>query len=245
MADSVPVFRRVFMVIAFTVAVFIALLIARAVHTLYSVSSYKKSWQIESKAPIRKDALVVVGLGDSTVQGVGALRRSDSFIFQVSERAARDLKKDIQIYNFSVSGAESGEVLETQLPSVKKLSRIDAIVLAVGPNDLVHKKSIQSFLKSYESILKQLPTEKLIIAELPPMGPKGVEGKGSYAWTKQLRRLAKEYDVRVAPVYAAIEPRANDFRTYGGDFFHPSGTGYSLWANAFEQPLIEVLRSKK
>lgn len=235
--------KKMFMILAGIIALFIVLLAVRAVHTLYSVDSYKKAWQAEAELPIKKDALVVAALGDSTVQGVGALGRSGSFISQVSDRSSISLGKEVQVYNFSVSGAESGETYESQIPQLKSLQRVDAVVIAVGPNDLVHKKTLKSFLESYELILKNVPIKKTVIAELPPMGPKSIEGQSSYQWTEELRKLAKKYDVRVAPVYEAIKPRANDFRTYGGDFFHPSSTGYGLWANAFEEPLTDILKN--
>ena len=242
MAIDASATKKVFMILAGVIALLIVLLIARAVHTLYSVSSYRKSWQTEAKLPIKKDVLVVAALGDSTVQGVGALTRSGSFISQVTGRVSDSLDKDIQVYNFSVSGAESGEAAEVQLPQLKALERVDAVVIAVGPNDLVHQKSLSSFLKSYETILKNVPRDKTVIADLPPMGPKDPQGRDSYLWGQELRKLAKKYDVRVAPIYENIKPRAHDFRTYGGDFFHPSTTGYSLWANAFEKPLTDILK---
>lgn len=237
------VIKKASMIVAAVIALFILLLIARAVHTLYTVGSYKKAWQAETTLPIEKDTLVVAALGDSTVQGVGALRRSESFISQATDRVSGSLGKQVQIYNFSVSGAESGETADVQLPQLKALERVDAVVIAVGPNDLVHKKSLESFLKSYEVILQNVPTEKTVIGDFPPMGPKDNEGRSSYEWGQALRKLAKKYNVRVAPVYDNIKPRANDYRTYGGDFFHPSGTGYALWANAFEQPLKAILKN--
>lgn len=243
MALDGSVAKKVFMIIAGIIALIIVLLIARAVHTLYSVGSYRKAWQTESKLPIRDDVYVVAALGDSTVQGVGALHRSGSFIRQTTDRVSHSLGKDIQIYNFSVSGAESGEAVDVQLPQLKALERVDAVVIAVGPNDLVHKKSLESFLKSYETLLQNVPIEKTVIADLPPMGPKDDQGRTSYEWGQELIALAEKYGVRVAPVHDNIKPRAHDFRTYGGDFFHPSTTGYTLWANAFEKPLEEILQS--
>jgi lysophospholipase L1-like esterase len=140
-----------------------------------------------------------------------------------------------------VSGEESGNVLNPQIPQYEKLSRVDAIIVAVGPNDITHKKSLESFLQNYEQILKKLPAEKTVIASLPPMGPKDTKGRSSQYWGDALKPIAAKYNVAVAPVFDKVNPRANDFRIYGGDFYHPGEAGYKLWADAFEQPLLKIL----
>ncbi len=229
------------MIIALAVVTLILLLIVRAGHTLYSVGSFTNAWQKESVLSLDDQALVIVAMGDSTVQGVGSLKRSDSFISQVAKRVSAQTGKTVQIVNLSVSGADSGQLLESQLPKFKNVKRFDAIVVAVGPNDITHKKSLESFLVNYETLLKQLPADKTVIANLPPMGPEDINGKNSYEWGQALKPVAEKYNVAVALVFEKVNPRANDFRIYGGDFYHPSKAGYKLWADAFEEPLQKIL----
>lgn len=236
-----PLFKNTCMILAFAVTGIIVLLIARAVYTYTSVNSFKSAWQKEATAKINDEALVIAALGDSTVQGIGGLKQRDSFVSQVSGRISKATGKSVQIFNFSVSGADSEMVIKNQLPQLKKLGRVDAIVVAVGPNDITHKKSLEEFLKNYETILQQLPTEKTVIASLPPMGPKDTEGLGSYEWGQALKPVAQKYKVAMAPVFDTVKPHANSFRIYGGDFYHPSKYGYKLWADAFEQPLLKIL----
>lgn len=186
-------------------------------------------------------SIVLAVLGDSTAQGIGSLKKEDGFVGQVGARISKKLNKPVQIYNYSVSGADSGQLIEAQLPEFKKLKRYDVVMIAVGPNDITHKKSLESFLKNYEVILKELPSEKVVISNMPPMGPKDINCKSSYDWSKALAPLAQKYNVALAPVYENVSPRANDFRTYGGDFYHPSKEGYKLWANAFTPKVEQIL----
>ena len=231
-----------FMIMALVISFFIAVLIVRAGYVLYSVGSFKSQWLHESARPVVDDSIVIAALGDSTVQGIGALSKSDGFVSQVSKRVAAKTGKKVQIFNYSVSGADSGEVLKGQIPELKKLARYDAVLVAVGPNDITHKNSLEDFLKNYESILQQLPPEKTVIASLPPMGPKDIKGRSSYDWGQALKPVAAKYNVAVAPVFDHVKPRANDFRIYGGDFYHPSKAGYKLWADAFEAPVLSIVQ---
>lgn len=235
--------KKTLLTLALLVALFILFLVLRAGYVLYSVGNFKNSWNKNNTQAIEPGSIVIATLGDSTVQGIGALKKEDSFIGQVATRISAKTGKKVQIYNFSVTGAESGEVLRNQLPKLKNLSRIDAVILAVGPNDITHKKPLEDFLKNYEVMLNQLPAEKTVIANLPPMGPKDAKGRSSYEWGQALKPLVKKYSVRVALVYENVNPRANDFTTYGGDFYHPSKAGYKLWADAFEKPLLDIVSS--
>lgn len=227
------------MILAAVIGVIIAIIALRALYVYASIPVFKWYWQHSLEAPITHGDIVVAALGDSTVQGIGALTPSRGFVGQVVGQL--DQRSDVKIYNFSRSGAESGEVLKDQLPNLLQLKRVDAVIVAVGPNDITHKKSLDSFLSNYEQILDALPTIKVVVASLPPMGPTDIDGRSSYEWGLELSKLAVERSVRVAPVFERVNERVNDPRTYAGDFYHPSGAGYSLWAEAFKKPLQHVL----
>lgn len=232
------------LLISTVIVLFIVVLLTRAIYTFTSIGLFRGAWQKANAQQAENDSFIIVALGDSTVQGIGGLRISDSFINQVAVRITSDTGKAVKIINLSVSGADSGQLLETQLSEFKKLKRSDAVVVAVGPNDITHKKSLESFLKNYETLLSQLPAEKTVIASLPPMGPKDTKGRSSYEWGQALKSVAKKYNVAIAPVFDKVKPRANDFRTYGGDFYHPSRAGYKLWADAFTPEVEKILKIK-
>ena len=230
--------------VAGLVLVVMAILALRAGYMFLSIKIFRDQWIKENQQPADPNTLVIVAMGDSTVQGIGAFMRSGSFVSQVASRVSQSQQKPVQIYNFSVSGAESGDVLKNQIPQLQKLNYVDAVIIAVGPNDITHKKSLESFLENYEKITKLVPINKTVIATLPPMKPKDIHGQSSYQWGQALVETIAPKGVLVAPVFKEVNPRADDPRIYGGDFYHPSREGYRLWANAFV-PQIEKIINKK
>jgi len=231
-------------VILFSVLVVVLVLAFRALYVLVSINYFARSWERGNAQPVQNNSIVMVALGDSTVQGIGAIRPSDGFVGQLRGRTAKQLGRPVQVYNFSKTGGESGDVVKDQLPRLKALSRVDVVVVAVGPNDITHKKTLSSFLANYEQILKQVPASKTVISNMPPMGPRDADGKTSRDWGIALSTLAAKYNVKTAPVYENVNKRANDPRTYAGDFYHPSRAGYVLWANAFEPEVLKVVAPK-
>lgn len=219
----------------------IVVLVIRALYVYVSVGIFRKSWERGNQQRVSEDSIVIVALGDSTVQGIGALRPQDGFVGNVARRVERQTGKKVQVYNFSKSGAESGEVLSEQLQKVKQLPRYDVALLAVGPNDITHKKSLKDFKSNLATILRTLDASKTVVSNFPPMDPKDSEGNSSYEWGEAAQRIAQSNGARVAKVYQNVKPRNNDPRIFAGDFYHPSGTGYQLWANAFTPEVLKVL----
>lgn len=231
--------RRPFIILAIAIGALLSFFILRGAYVYASIPIYKWYWQQNLDRPVQKNDVVVVALGDSTVQGLGAILPQKGFVGKVTKRM--DQSKDISIYNYSRSGAKSAEVLDNQVPQALKLDRIDAVIIAVGPNDITHKISLEQFIDNYKNIVKQFPSDKIVVATLPPMGPRDIDGQSSYDWGLQVKELARTSDIRIAPVFDRVNARVNDPRIYAGDFYHPSTAGYTLWADAFEAPLQVIL----
>lgn len=228
------------MVIALIILAVLALLGLRALYTLYTVSSFKNGWDKQNNKPISENSLIVGAIGDSTVQGVGALVRNGGFVPQTVSRVEKKIGQKIQVYNYSVSGSDSGEI-QSQIDKIRSLPKIDAVIIAVGPNDITHGRSLEQFIESYEKMLDSLTKDKVVAANLPPMKPVDTNGDNSAHWNRSLETLLRSQSVSLANVYSKVLPRNNDPLIYGGDFYHPSSTGYKLWADAFEEPLTKIL----
>jgi acyl-CoA thioesterase I len=221
--------------------VVVLILAIRALYVLGSIPFFKRSWDNGNAKAASSKQIVLVALGDSTAQGIGALTPSQSFVSRVAKRISEQQKKPVKIYNFSTSGVESGDILKNQLPKLKKLPRYDAVMIATGPNNITHKKTLKDFSSDIASTLSQLPADKTVISNLPPMGPKDSLGNTSYDWGRAVMVVAQQKNVRVAPVYEHVQTRVSDPRTYAGDFYHPSGAGYKLWADAFTPEVEKIL----
>lgn len=198
-----------------------------------SVRRFANYWETGNQKPVSDSAIVMVVLGDSTVQGIGATSPTKGFVGQVAQRLARESGRPVQIYNFSKTGAEASQVLAEQVNQPAIIKQADLVLVAVGPNDLNHDVPLQEYLKNYQAILDKLPKDKVVIASIPPLMRSMIKDSTVEEWNRDLRQLATKNKVRVAPVYEAIKPHAYDPRIYSIDLFHPSNHGYSLWAGAF------------
>ena len=197
--------------------------------------------------PVDSSALKIVVLGDSTAQGIGASSALKGFVGVVSDRIQKDFSKSVQIYNYSVSGAVVSDVLNKQLPIASTLKDADIVIIAVGPNDIIRLENLDESLAGYAKILDSLAIspEKTVIANTPPLDRRSISSTTIDQWNSDLEMLAKRKGVRVADIYKVIAPRKEDYRIYSGDFFHPSNTGYTLWADAFMIEVTKVLSGLK
>lgn len=230
------------MIIVFVVLAIIGFFILRALYVYASIPVFARSWNKANAKPVDSNSIVIVALGDSTVQGLGALTPQLGFVGRVADQVSQQTGKSVQVHNFSRSGAESGEVVKDQLPKIKKLSRYDVVLVAVGPNDITHKKSLKDFEENTNKIIAELPAQKIVISNMPPMQPKDIDGNTSYIWGTKIMEIAKAKGVKTAPVYERVQTRVNDKRIYAGDFYHPSGAGYKLWTEAFTPEVLDIVQ---
>lgn len=211
-----------------------------AVIVFTSVARYAKYWQAGNQKPVADTSIVLVALGDSTAQGIGATSPTKGFVGQVASRLAKEKGQSVQVYNYSKTGAEAGEVLAEQLTQPDIIKQADLVLVAVGPNDLNHDVALEEYLNNYQAILDKLPKDRVVIASIPPLMRSKIRGNTVDDWNRDLKQLAHKNKVRVAPVYEAIKPHAYDPRIYSVDLFHPSNHGYSLWAGAFYEQVQKL-----
>ncbi len=227
------------MIAGIIVALIVIALVAYAVFVYTSVNRFAGQWSAQNGQAVSQDSHILVALGDSTVQGIGATSIGKGFVGQLAKKLSGD--RPVQIYNYSKTGAVAKDVLANQLGNIDKLKTAGVIVIAVGPNDMTRGVAKDEYLKTYQAILDKLPKPKVVIASIPPLERSSVSTETVQEWNRDLEKLAAKNKVRVAPVYQAIKPRSRDPRIYSIDLFHPSNTGYGLWAGAFYGPAHEIL----
>lgn len=220
--------------------IFSILLLAWAVYAVVvfsSVGRFAEYWSDGNRQPISDNNIVLVALGDSTVQGIGATSPTKGFVGQVAGRLALETNRPVQVYNFSKSGAVASDVAANQLAQKAIIDRADLVLVAVGPNDLSNGVPREEYLKSYQSVLDKLPKDRVVIASIPPLVRSNVRPGMVQDWNQGLEKLALDNKVQVAPVYEVIKRHQYDPRIYSVDLFHPSNHGYGFWADAFYQPV--------
>ncbi len=170
-----------------------------AVAMITSVRRYADYWSTNNTTPITKGDFVIVVIGDSSVQGVGATSAMKGFVGQLSKRISRQLNRPVRIINYSVSGAVAAEVLSDQLSNTDSFKRADLVVMSIGANDIGRGVEKDDFLRDYSAILDRLPASKTVVASIPPLARNGIADSIVEERNDGLKEAASLRGIKVAP----------------------------------------------
>lgn len=186
-------------------------------------------------------SVLYVALGDSTVEGVGASSPARNYAGRVHERL-RAVYPRARLMNLWVGGATASGVLSRQLPRALELQP-DLVTLSVGPNDITGKRTLESYARDIDAILRTLNsrTSAVVVVNLIPDLTVTPRFRGTeieprvrqrvVAFNEILARQARGYRAEVVDLYAASQrevPGRPDL--IGPDRYHPSDEGYARWA---------------
>jgi lysophospholipase L1-like esterase len=211
------------------------------------------------RRPGRRLRLVV--LGDSTTAGVGVERAEDSLPYQLAQRLADHHARPVHVVSYGWAGARVADVRRTQLPRALEplragetepfLPGADLMAVVIGSNDATHNTPRRRYRADLRAVLGALreanPTSQLVLAGIPAFrgALRAVEPLIFLAdqYARLLRPVSREEAARVRAKYAdlALEvPRRIDADTpfLSTDRFHPSATGYRIWADVIFDALV-------
>jgi acyl-CoA thioesterase-1 len=184
------------------------------------VERYAELWAASNDHALHAAGPLLVVLGDSTAQGVGASAYDRGWAGLVRDRLTERDGIAWRVVNLSRSGARTRDVLDVQLPAAPAA---DLLVCVVGGNDALHTKADRWLHDAAE-----------LVAALPPGGvvsttARGVFERKTRQVNEQVRNQAAARGLRVADVWAHTGP------PYKGLYFdglHPNDKGYLQWADA-------------
>ncbi len=190
--------------------------------------------------------LRMVWLGDSTAAGVGASSPDRA----IPRRVAVGLPYPVEVTDLGVSGARIADVGD-QLRHLDALHP-DVVLISIGANDVVHLTSRHAFRSRYRHLVDRMPRGALVVLlGVPDMGapPRFAQPlRGIAAWRgRQLDEIARAVARDAGAIYVDIAGetgptmRSDTARYFAGDHYHPSDSGYALWAAAVLQQLTPVL----
>lgn len=208
----------------------VAVLAWRGSQVYLSVKGYAKFWQEQANRPHVVGEIKLLALGDSTMQAIGATSPMKGVVGLAAKRITELTSRPVHITNFSKTGGKIADVVNDQLPKSQGI-KADIVIVSVGANDSTKQTDLAEFERDYQAMLSGLPRGKTMLGGVP-----FVKHRDKYEAVVQ--KLAKASGLPVAPIYETMVPYKNDWTTYAGDFFHPSGKGYRLWFKAFS-PIIE------
>lgn len=204
-----------------------------------NVAGYQRYWNEQNKKPATADALVYVALGDSAAQSIGARHPDQGYVGEFANLLEQKEGRSVHIINLSKSGARITDVLQDQIPELKKL-KPDVVTIDIGGNDIASYDSAR-FKREFEKLLQELPAGTLV-ADVPYFGGRTqLPFFGSGEAEKQVQDANRIITDLVKPTTHKLVPLHDITQTHNGrwawnyaiDYFHPSTRGYKAWTEAF------------
>jgi acyl-CoA thioesterase-1 len=199
-------------------------------------------------------AIRVTVAGDSLALGIGASDSSQGFAFELFRRIQAE-RSGSEITNLAIGGTTADDVMRLEVPRIAA-TRPDVVLVEVGANDAVRRRSAATFARQYASLVHAVaqaaPRARIVLFNVPDVAISPIFDDAS---KPKLRRLVQAYNVAVAdaardardPVvdlYHISERARRDVdRFFSADLFHPSDAGHAAIAAAAWPTVDDVLKT--
>lgn len=191
------------------------------------------------------DGPLLVVLGDSSAQGVGARDPLEGWVGIVAA-SLRRAEPHLVVRNLSLTGAKVAHVVNDQLPVLRRLAvRPSKVICAIGSNDVAlldrpfDRFDAAGVAAGIEEIAATMPPGSVLV-EVPYFGIWPYERRVVQA-NQIIRDAAVRHGHVIAPVHAATRfPIHQKVRRLAGDIFHPNEVGYRDWAAAVLSALADA-----
>ncbi|MFA6194895.1 MAG: SGNH/GDSL hydrolase family protein [Patescibacteria group bacterium] len=241
-------FKKI-LVLVFVAIILLSIYLNRAYSHIYGVlgaANLKpvevgETYLINNMNGTATTTLVYAALGDSLTAGVGTDKYSEMLPYLLAEKLT-GYDKQVLLNNYSVPGAGTADVVTDYLPLAIK-DNPDVVTLLIGVNDIHNKVSAKEFAKNYETILSRLKKETkavVYVINIPFIGSEelmlppyqSIFDLRTREFNGIITDLADKYAVQYIDLYApTVDLFKRDGDHYSKDLFHPSVTGYKLWAD--------------
>lgn len=196
--------------------------------------SFAEYWQEQAVKP---GEFVYVALGDSVAQGLGASQPANGYVGQIATIIGNQTGKRVRIINLSRTGAKVQDVINQQLPQLKKY-KPDLVTLDIGANDMGSFEQ-DRFFRQYKALAEALPANA-IVANVPYAGGRSTFNRNASQANATIKTLAPGNDLRIVDIYSALAPRQSPL-IYAPDFYHPSDRGYEIWTTTMWKTIAPLL----
>lgn len=208
----------------------------RQVHA--QVARYAVEWEAANDQAREGVGPLWVVLGDSTAQGIGAPSWDEGYVGQLHRALNDGAERPWRVLNVSRSGARAADVLDRQIPILRRVpSPPDLVTCAIGANDVVRRTPPAQLLDQLRRIMAALP-QRAVIATLP----QGLNPDLTQAANRVIGEEAPAAGLLVADVWGHTGPPWHG--KLAADRFHPGALGYADWAAAFAAVLPQALPTR-
>ena len=222
------------------VAVLLCLVFIEVVNLLElkaNIGRYADYWRTQATA---SGDFTYVVLGDSAAQGLGASKPQFGYVGLLAKQIAQTTGKRVRVVNLSVSGAQTEDVINKQLPELKNY-KPDLLTVEIGFNNVTHWNPT-TFAEQYNQLASALPAGT-IVANVPYFGGRIRLNPEAVAANKIIAQAATRYQLKLVDLQTYTHDRQSLFN-YSWDLLHPSNRGYHNWNAAFWQVVRPTLPTK-
>jgi hypothetical protein len=188
-------------------------------------------WETQMSQPIAPNAIRLVALGYSSVEGIGASNAMDSYVGRIATYASEKTGRPVHIANVATGGPIT-DIVSNQLPKVD-LKTVDIVVIA---DDNLDGMSVGQYRATLEAIAGAVPADRTVISDLP-----GLPGEERYQ--PVLTAVAEEHGMLRADVKAIFNGEGRRIDIFSWLPPHLNSKGYGYWFEAFK-PKVDVLLSR-
>jgi len=193
--------------------------------------------------------LNLIGLGESTVAGIGARTQEEALTGQLARALSEQTGRTINWLVAARSGINARQSLAELVPQLVGC-RADVVLIALGVNDSIEFHTARRWAGDLERLItgirEKLGEASILLSGVPPLdcfpalpSPlSAVLGARSAFLGEAAERLATKLQGVVHVPFQIEEKRRQDL--FCADGFHPSELGYKQWA---EQLAAAYLRS--
>lgn len=238
---------KISLIILALVAVIIGVYLNRAYAYIYSKFELIRpplagNYLTEKTLSEKSSLITYAALGDSLTAGAGASWVSSSLPALLAEKISADRGQMVSVINLGVPGATSFDLLTGQILDAGKYQP-NIITLFIGTNDLHNFVPVEKFksnLLSAINALKRTTQAEIYLINLPYLGASDLvlppydlffetELK---KYNRVIGEVAQETAVKLIDLHSAsAKPMRAQPGLYCADRFHPSDSGYALWAD--------------
>ena len=211
------------------------------------------SGTISGPKPLR-----LLGLGDSTIAGVGVDNPMLGLTAQLARALYKELGRGISWDSAGERGITTGQLLERYLPAaLEETEHVDIAMVSIGANDAKNLQPRRPAIRNLSAIVKQIherfPHALIMVSSLPAFGKfeslpaplRSVMAHHAKGIEVGMRRFVE------AQPYALMSPPPSHYPPtfFAEDGFHPGAEGYRVWASfavadAVGRGALDHLRSR-
>jgi lysophospholipase L1-like esterase len=191
-----------------------------------------------SAPPVR-----LLGLGDSTIAGVGCATHDEALTGRVAALLAARTGRAVTWHARGVSGATASDVRRALLPAALAWAP-DAVVVSVGVNDAVRGRAPRAVADDLVAIAAAFGPVPVVYAGMAPVGSfPALRPPLATLLAARARRIERAAAQACAGRVPCVQfPESLERGAFAGDGFHPGPAGCAAWAGWVVEALLPRLR---